>query len=179
VNEEVIAQLNRLLATPDGREYLRASLRRMREHHHMVATKLVENELPLDLLAVPLVESGYRNLEQSEDPRRGAGLWMFLAPTARKFDLTVSARRDERLDPAAETGAAVRMFSAEYSRYRDWGLALLAYNCGSGCVDQGIEKTGERDVWRIVAEGYENDPDYVARTMAAMLILRNASELDE
>ncbi|HEV7607989.1 MAG TPA: M56 family metallopeptidase [Steroidobacteraceae bacterium] len=178
VNEAVVAQLNRLLATPDGREYLRASLNRMREHEAMMTTKIAENDLPIDLLAVPLVESGYRNLEQGGNPRVGAGLWMFLGPTARRFALTVNAGQDDRLDPAVETAAALRMFTAQYSRYRDWGLALLAYNCGNRCVDEGVEETGARDVWRIVAKGYENDPDYVAQTMAAMLILRNPSALN-
>jgi beta-lactamase regulating signal transducer with metallopeptidase domain len=177
-NEAVVAQLNRLLGTPDGREYVRASLNRMREHKAMMAMKIVENDLPIDLLAVPLVESGYRNLEQSNNPRVGAGLWMFVTPTARRFHLTVNVHQDDRLDPAVETGAALRLFTAQYSRYRDWGLALLAYNCGNGCVDKGVEETGARDVWRIVAKGYENDPDYVARTMAAMLILRNPSALN-
>jgi membrane-bound lytic murein transglycosylase D len=178
MNEAVLAQLNRLLATPDGREYLLASLTRMRDHQAMLATKLSENDLPLDLLAVPLVESGYRNLGQSEDPSRGAGLWMFLAPTARKFDLAVTQHHDERLDPEMETGAALRMFSAQYSRYRDWGLTLLAFNCGVGCVDKGVRETGARDVWKIVAKGFENDPNYVARAMAAMLVLRNPSVVD-
>ena len=77
-----------------------------------------------------------------------------------------------------ETRAALRMFSAQYSRYRDWGLTLLAFNCGSGCVDRGVKETGALDVWTIVAKGFENDPDYVARAMAAMLVLRNPSVLD-
>jgi hypothetical protein len=70
------------------------------------------------------------------------------------------------------------MLSARYSRYRDWGLTLLAFNCGVGCVDRGVQETGARDVWRVVAKGFENDPDYVARAMAVMLVLRNPSVLD-
>lgn len=177
-NDAVVTQLNRLLATPDGREYLRASVKRMREHKAMMATEIVERDLPIDLLAVPLVESGYRNLEPSEDTRVGAGLWMFLAPTARRFDLTVNEHRDDRLDPVAQTDAALRLLTAQHLRYGDWGLALLAYNCGNGCVDKGVQESAARDVWKIVAKGYENDPQYVARVMAAMLILRNPDALD-
>jgi membrane-bound lytic murein transglycosylase D len=177
-NDAVVTQLNRLLATPDGREYLRASVNRMREHRAMMATEIAARNLPIDLLAVPLVESGYRNLEPSEDTSVGAGLWMFLAPTARRLDLTVNEHRDDRLDPVAQTDAALRMLTAQHSRYGDWGLALLAYNCGNGCVDKGVQESAARDVWKIVAQGYENEPQYVARAMAAMLILRNPNVLD-
>ena len=45
-------------------------------------------------------------------------------------------------------------------------------------VEEGIRATGSRDVWEIVRNGYENDPDYVARTMAAMLIMQNPSYLE-
>lgn len=37
---------------------------------------------------------------------------------------------------------------------------------------------GAADVWQIVDQGYENDPDYLARVMAALLIMKNPTVLE-
>jgi membrane-bound lytic murein transglycosylase D len=177
-NERVVRQLNLLLSTPDGRAYLQANLERMHGYEAFISDQLVRHGMPLELLAVPLAEAGYRNLPQSDNPRHGAGLWMFIAPTARRFGLTVDATKDERLDVAAETGAAIRLLSSLYLQFNDWGLALLAYNAGSARVESAIRQTGSRDFWELIARGHENDSEYLARVMAAILVLANPSVLD-
>lgn len=177
VNEDIVTQLNKLLGTPDGRQLLRASIERMQQYKPMIVGKLLESDLPIDLAAVPLVESGYQNLHQDEDSRHGAGLWMFVVPTARHFALQVDDHQDERLNTRAETDAALRMFKELYSQYGEWGLALLAFNAGNARVEAGIEDTGSHDVWTLINKGNENDPDYVARVMAVILILRSPSVL--
>jgi membrane-bound lytic murein transglycosylase D len=173
VNEEVVEQLNRLLGTPDGRAFIRHGLARMREHQPMIEARLWRYGLPSELLAVPLVESGYRNLPQGERPDHGAGLWMFIKPTARAFGLTVDEKRDDRLNLQLETDAAMRMFSQLYSEFADWSLALLAYNGGARLVRDGIDESGSRDAFELMRRGYQNDPDYLARMMAAVIVLRN------
>jgi membrane-bound lytic murein transglycosylase D len=178
VNQRVLEQLNRLLGTPDGRTFVRESLARMTQHQELIAQKTAQYGLPAELLAVPLAESGFRNLPRGANPAHGAGIWMFIEPTARGFGLTVNNSVDERLDVPAETDAAMRMFAGLHQTFADWGLALLAYNTGSRGVQQAIDATGSRDVWQLIDQGYENDPDYVARVMAAVLIIRNPSVID-
>jgi beta-lactamase regulating signal transducer with metallopeptidase domain len=178
VNQRVVRQLNRLLGTPDGRAFVRASLQRMQQYQPLITAKTAQYGLPAELIAVPLVESGFRNLPRSNDPRHGAGLWMFIAPTAQRFGLAVDDRVDERLDVAAQTDAAMRMLLALRQSFGDWGLALLAYNAGSRTVERAIEETGSRDVWHIIERGYENDSDYVAGVIAALLIIRNPASAD-
>jgi membrane-bound lytic murein transglycosylase D len=178
MNDSVVRQLNLLLSTPDGRAYLHASLDRMRGYEAFISDQLVRHGMPLELLAVPFAEAGYRNQPQGGDPRHGAGLWMFIAPTARRFGLTVDANRDDRLDAAAETDAAIRMLSGLYRQFHDWGLALLAFNAGSKRVEKAIHETGSRDVWTLIDQGHENDAGYVARVTAAILILENPAVLD-
>jgi membrane-bound lytic murein transglycosylase D len=174
VNDAVLAQLNLLLGTPDGRAFLRAGMARMREHESNIRTELRRHALPSELLAVPLVESAYRNLPPAKNQERtGAGIWMFIGRTARYYGLRVSAERDERLDVAAETAAAMRMFGELQHRFADWPLALLAYNAGVAKVEAGIGATGSRDAWKLYEAGYRNDPDYLARVMAVALILAN------
>ena len=178
VNDQVLRELNRWLATPDGRTSLQDGLRRLQSRKASLSEQFEHSGLPSELLAVPLVESGYRNLEPSIDPRRGAGLWMFIAPTARRFGLTVESGHDDRLDERVETGVALRMLAHLHGEFNDWLLALLSYNTGSSSTDAAIRITGSRDAWQLAQEGYENDPDYLARVMAAVLIIKNPHVLD-
>lgn len=177
-NGPVVAQLNRLLGTPDGRAFLRASLRRMQEHEALITAAIARYELPAELMAVPLVESGYRNLPPSDNPRRGAGLWMFIEPTARRFGLVIDGDIDQRLDVALETEAAMRMLGSLYERFDDWWRALLAYNAGERMVDEAMRATGSRDAWQAVGQGFENDPDYLPRVMAMALIMKNPALIE-
>lgn len=178
VNESVVEQLNRLLGTPDGRAYLKAAFVRMEQYEAPIFARLEHHGLPPELIAVPLVESGFQNLRALADPRRGAGIWMFIEATARRFGLQVTNEVDERLDVTAQTEAAMRMLAGLYRQFNDWELALLAYNIGARRVEQGIRETGSRDAWELIRRGYENDPEYLARLMAAVLILCNPAVLD-
>ena len=174
MNEQVLEEINRLLGTPDGRTFLHESLQRMQAHKDMIADKLSRGGLPLELLAVPLVESGYRNRPQDANPRHGAGLWMFIGSSARAYGLTVDETRDDRLDPALETDAAVQYFSKLSADFGDWGLALLAYNTGSSFVHQAISGAGTYDAFELARRDFQNDPHYVARVMAAIIVMKNA-----
>ena len=177
VNDEVVEQLNRLLGTPDGDAYLRASVDRMRRYEAAVAQQITQYGMPPELLAVPLVESGYLNAPHDGNPRNGAGLWRFIKPTAQRYGLKVDERNDQRLDAHAETDAAMRYFASLHQRFNDWGLALLAFNAGERRVEHGIRETGSRDVWEIISHGYENDPDYVPRVTAAIIIIKNRARV--
>ena len=178
INERVLTQLNQLLATPDGRASVQASLTRMREYESFLTQQLHDRNLPRELLAVPLVESGYRNRAPDGNSRHGAGLWMFIAPTARNFGLIVNETKDDRLDVAAETRAALTLFTDLYAQFGSWHLALLSYNAGHAKVEQGLRDTHSRDAWQLISQGYENDPDYLPRVMATILILKNPTIVD-
>jgi beta-lactamase regulating signal transducer with metallopeptidase domain len=177
VNEQVLAELNRFLGTPDGRAFMRDALTRMDTHEALISARLAQHGLPQELLAVPLVESGYRNLEQSEYPQHGAGIWMFIKPTAQRFGLEVESGKDERLSIPSETEAAMKMFSSLHSEFGDWGFALLAYNGGSELVRRAVRELGANDAFVAAQHGYENDPGYVARVMAAIIVWRNRHRL--
>lgn len=178
VNAQVLEELNRLMGTPDGRQDLRQSLARMQAYRASVSQKLSQSGLPEELLAVPLVESGYRNLLPDGVPGHGAGVWMFIQATARAYRLRVNSVRDDRLSPDSETDAAVEAFSRLHAHFGDWELALLAYNCGAEFVDRALGETGTRDPFKLAQLGYENDPNYLARVIATMIIIKNQRLLD-
>jgi len=178
MNERVLEQLNLLLGTPDGRAYLAASLARKDGYQAFISEQLKHYGLPPEVIAVPLVESGYRNLPAVKDPRHGAGLWMFVESTARRLGLEVTQSSDERLSVQEETTAAMRLLSSLYLRFHDWNLALLAYNTGQGRVERGMSETGSTDAWDLVRSGYENDPNYLPRVIAVILVIKNPALLD-
>jgi len=145
----------------------------MAEHRSHIEAELDRYHLPRELLAVPLVESGFRNRKAGI----GAGLWMFIEPTARRFGLHVSAERDERLDVRLETDAAMRMLSGLQLQFQDWPLALLAYNTGNAHVERAIEATGSKDAFALI-DRRPAEAAYLPRVMAAVLVLANPAVLD-
>lgn len=175
VNPTVMERLNRLVGTPEGRTFLRNGLARMPELKPGIATKLQAAGLPDFLLAVPLLESGYKNLpDVSKEPSgapgpRGAGIWMFIVPTAKNYGLTINEKVDERLDIDKETDAAIRLFQSLYKEFGDWNLALAGYNQGEKWVHGVIEQEKTRDAWTLVEREKLND--YLPSMMAVRIVM--------
>jgi membrane-bound lytic murein transglycosylase D len=165
VNDLVLKQLNRYIGTPEGREFMKLALQRMENYRKLVEGKLSEYEVPPELIAIPIIESGYQNLEQKPNKGWGAGIWMFIESTARNFGLRVDSQVDERLNADLLTDAAMRLLKADHLQFKDWQLSVLAYNMGENKVLEAIKKTGSRDAWTIVRAGFENDKDYLPKLL--------------
>jgi hypothetical protein len=145
----------------------------MEDYRKGIEAKLAQYGVPEEFLAIPLVESGYQNLKQSENIGWGAGIWMFIESTARNYGLRVDDTMDERLDVDLLTDAAMRYLMANKLRFNDWQLAVLAYNMGEAKLQEAINETGSRDAWDIIGAGYNYDNNYYARIMAAIIIMKN------
>jgi beta-lactamase regulating signal transducer with metallopeptidase domain len=180
VNESVLKWLNYYLGTSDGREKVQEALNRMSSYQGPIRSSLKEYQMPEELLAVPFIESGYQNSEAKHNPVGAAGLWQFIASTAQGYGLRVDNSVDERLNVELETDAGLRLILADKLRFKDWQLALLAYNAGEKSVQQAINKTHSRDPWVLVSSGFDGPAaneieNYLPRLMAAVLILKNPS----
>lgn len=178
VNDLVLKELNRYLGTPGGREYMRKALRSFEQYQSMIEEKVAEYRLPKELMAIPIMESGYQNLPQADQKGWGAGLWMFIESTARIYGLRVDEKVDERLNPQLETDAAMRYLKSNWLMFKDWQLAVLAYNTGERAIQEGIRKYGTRDAWALTRNGVENDGRYLAKVMAAVLIFKNPDSVE-
>lgn len=168
---EVATQLNRLQKTPSGRRLMKESISRMERHRPTLEAAIKSHDMPSELLAIPIVESGFRNLRQTKKQKYGAGVWMFVRATARHYGLKINSEADQRLDIALATDAAMRYLKDLYKIFQNWELALLAYNAGEGTVRTGIKATGSRDAWDLIAAGYCNDPNYLAKVLATARLM--------
>lgn len=179
LNERVLKQLNRYLGTPDGREYLRNGFQRKAAYHQILEAKRAEYGVPKELYAVALIESGFHNAQSSANPVGAAGVWQFMAGTARNYNLRVDDEVDERLNVLKETDAAFRLLKALHLQFQDWGLALLGYNAGEDFVLRAIRRVGSRDVWKLIESGFFNDREYVEKIIAGAIIMNNPSIINQ
>lgn len=144
-----------------------------------IQKRLREEGLPEDLAYLALVESGFQPKIVS---RAGAGgMWQFMRPTARRFDLRVDSHVDERYDWQSSTEAAIDYMKVLYKEFDgNWPLALTAYNMGEGGLARAIASNGgERDIWALI----ETPPasyrirletkKYFARFVATMIVARS------
>ena len=173
VNEAVLEQLNRYVATPAGRDFVRESIARLETMRPTLEGKARQHSAPVELLAIPLVESGYQNLPAARNPQGSAGVWQFIRSTARRYGMKVEGKVDERLDLEKATDAALRYVLGSNLTFQDWWLAILSYNAGAQNVQRRIEAAGTRDAFALVASKGLGDPNYLPKVMAAMLILRH------
>lgn len=158
------------------RDYLRQVAERAHPYLYHIVETLSENKLPHELALLPIVESAYQPTAQS--PKSAAGLWQFIPSTGHDFDLHQSEQFDARLDIAASTQAAVRYLSFLKQHFNgDWLLALAAYNCGLGAVDNAISRNTaeglDTDFWSLRLP--EETQEYVPRFLALSSIFANPS----
>jgi len=104
----------------------------------MIRQKLAEANLPASLVYMAMAESNFRTRAYSS--RRAVGIWQFMPATAKRFGLEVNSYVDERRDPLKSTDAAITYLKYLHKRFGKWYLAMMAYNCGEGRVDEAIRK---------------------------------------
>jgi membrane-bound lytic murein transglycosylase D len=102
-----------------------------------IANEIERRGLPMELALLPIVESAFRPDARSR--ANAAGLWQFMAPTARSMGLKRDWWYDGRHDPIASTSAALDYLERLYQQFdEDWLLTLAAYNAGQGNVSRAV-----------------------------------------
>jgi len=107
-----------------------------------VVDALREAHLPTEYALIPFVESGYKPGARS--PSGPAGLWQFIALTARNHNVPIRPGYDGRLSPVDSTQAAVRYLKTLHGMFAgDWRLAVMAYNAGEYRILGALRRTGQ------------------------------------
>ncbi len=119
------------------RKTLQKALERSGMYRDMILGILKENNLPEELIYLPVVESLYK--VNAYSPARAVGLWQFMSKTGRGFGLKINYWIDERKDPEKSTRAAVKYLAKLYEWFDDWHLALAAYNRGEAGIGRDLK----------------------------------------
>ena len=165
-----------------GLRTLEGGLKRQGRYKAMIERVFTEEQVPKELIFLAQAESGFQPRALSParlcGPTRCAGMWQFAGFRGKEYGLMQTVSTDDRLDPELSTRAAARHLRDLYMHFGDWYLAMAAYNCGPGCVDSAIARTGYADFWelrRLRALPRET-ANYVPAILAMTIVTKNASE---
>lgn len=132
-----------------------------------------EKGLPLELARLPYVESYFNPRAVSH--KSATGIWQFMRRTGAEY-MRVSHIYDERKDPITSTKAAAKLLKQSYEYlWRDWPLAVTAYNHGRFGMKKAANRSGTKDLVRIV-KSYSTDSfgfaskNFYAEFLAALYI---------
>ncbi len=155
--------------TVKKRQHTEAMLGRISIYFPMFEKYLSEQNLPVDLKYLSIVESA---LNPKAVSRSGAvGLWQFMPPTGKENGLKINSTVDERRDPHKSTLAAAQYLKKQYRRYNNWELALAAYNGGPGRVNRAIKRGRSKNFWRIKRYLPKETQNYVPAFIAATYVV--------
>ncbi len=145
VTPEVTHEINRYLLRHNVG--LQQTFDRRDEYLTMMEAIFRDEGLPTELIALPIIESGFDPGARS--PAGARGLWQFMPSTARHYGLIVNKKVDQRSDPILSTIAAAKFLRDLYKEHGDWHLALAAYNAGSGGIRRAMLRTKSSDYWEL------------------------------
>lgn len=107
-------------------------IKRANKYFPIIEPILKKNGVPDDFKYLAVIESNLNPLAVS--PARAAGIWQFMASTAREYGLEVSDEVDERYHVEKATVAACQYLKDAYQKHKSWTNAAAAYNAGSGRI---------------------------------------------
>jgi len=141
----------------------------------MFEEHLAKYNVPIEIKYLAVIESALNPRAKS---RVGAtGLWQFMYPTGKQYNLEVNSYVDERSDPIKATEAACQYLTSLYNMFGDWDLVLASYNAGPGNVTKAIRRSGSySNYWNIRKNLPKETQAYVPTFLATMYIYEYAKE---
>lgn len=144
-----------------------------------IVTALEENDMPMELALLPIVESAFDPFAYSHG--RAAGMWQFIPGTAKRFGMKQNWWYDGRRDVIASTQGAIKYLKYLHKMFDgDWLHAIAAYNSGEGRVLRAIRSNKKRglptDFWHLDLP--RETRAYVPKLLALSDLLKRADELN-
>ncbi len=138
-------------------------------YYPMFEEKLMKEGVPLEIKHLPIIESALNSKAKS---RMGAvGLWQFMYFTGKKYGLEMTSYLDERQSPELSTEAAAKHLKDLYEIFKDWNLALAAYNSGAGNVTRAIRRSGGyKNYWNLRPFLPRETSGYLPNFLAVMIL---------
>ena len=153
-------------------------LERYVKYRNAVYAELKSQRLPLEIAALPHVESSYNPLARSKVGARG--MWQIMPATAKMLGFS-----PKRLhEPAYSTKVGLSILSINFESLRSWPLAITAYNHGLNGVQRAVRETGSTDICQIIAN-YDgprfgvSSRNFYASFLAVLRILKSRGLMDD
>src|SRR3984957_6595457 len=176
-NDAVLSYVH-YFSTERGRKVLIGGLRRSGRYRPLVQRILDDEGVPQELIYLAQVESGF--LPRARSNKQAVGMWQFVQFRGRQYGLMQTPGTDDRLDPEKATRAAAKHLHDLYAMFGDWYLAMAAYNCGPGCVQRAVERTGYADFWELRRLNVlpKETANYVPVIVALTIMAKNPKDYD-
>ena len=139
-NAELNAAVNRIRFQLGLSDRFRQGLARAGRWRAFVESEFTALGVPVELAALPHVESSYNPNARSHVG--ASGIWQFTRSTGRRF-MQVDHVVDERNDPFAATRGAGKLLAYNYSITGNWPMAITAYNHGLAGVRRAMRQFGD------------------------------------
>lgn len=159
--------------TTIGRKYLEKAFENMQKYYPVIAKKLQEHNLPLELAILPIIESAYSEYARSSS---GAlGLWQLMPFTAKINGCKITEYVDERMEIMKATEAAIKFILHLKATFNNWDLILAAYNGGGNYLLQQMRKYRSDNFWEFSKkDGFSQQTmEYVPRFYAVYHVMLN------
>jgi membrane-bound lytic murein transglycosylase D len=174
VNDTVLGYINYFNGR--GHRTIEYGLARAGKYRPMISRVLAEEGVPQELIHLAQAESGF--IPRAISSAAAGGMWQFMKFRGNEYGLHQSALTDDRFDPEKATRAAAKHLHDLYNQFGDWYLAIAAYNCGPGCVERAIERTGYADYWELRARKAipAETTNYVPIILAMAIMAKSPAE---
>lgn len=158
-------------------KYMQRVSKRAKPFLFYIVEQLEEEDMPLDLALLPIVESAFDPFAYSHG--RASGMWQFIPATGKRFGMKQTWWFDGRRDVITSTDGAIKFLKYLHKRFDgDWLHALAAYNSGEGRVRRAINKNKRAgkptDFWSLSLP--KETRAYVPKLLALVDILKNHEE---
>lgn len=139
-DDELTAAVGRIRFQQGLSNRFAEGLRRAGRWREYVIREFTELGVPVELAALPHVESSYDPDARSHVG--ASGIWQFTRSTGRRY-MRVDHVVDERNDPFLATTAAGKLLAYNYSIAGNWPMAITAYNHGLAGVRRAMRRYGD------------------------------------
>jgi membrane-bound lytic murein transglycosylase D len=133
------------------------------------------NGVPKELFWLAEIESGFNPTARS--PSGAMGLYQLMPQTAKALGLSTWPV-DERKSPRKCAAAAARHLRDLYQQFKDWPLAIAAYNAGAGRVKYKLDERKAKSFDAISSKLPSETQLYVPK-LDAILQLREGTTLEK
>jgi len=141
VSNETLATASRRIRYQQGlKDRFRQGVIRAGHWRDFINKEFCDLGVPIDLAALPHVESSYNPDARSHVG--ASGIWQFTRSTGRRF-MRIDHVLDERNDPFSATRAAGKLLAYNYSITGNWPMAITAYNHGLAGARRAMRQFGD------------------------------------